>query len=66
MIWRLRGRRRGSVTLAKSNAKALLTACGHQKVLFALSEGDAERSVMPRSVGRCPGNCGCLPSRAAL
>ena len=34
MIWRLRGRRRGSVTLAKSNAKALLTACGHQKMLL--------------------------------
>ena len=36
MIWRLRGRRRGSVTLVKSNAKALLTAYGHQKLLFAV------------------------------
>ncbi len=45
MIWRLRGRRRGSVTLVKSNAKALLTAYGHQKLLFALSEGAGTEPV---------------------
>ena len=39
MIWRLRGRRRGSVTLVKSNAKALLTACGHQKMLLRSPRG---------------------------
>ena len=39
MIWRLRGRRRGSVTLVKSNVKALLTACGHQKMLLRSPRG---------------------------
>ena len=33
------GRSRGSVTLVKSNAKALLTACGHQKVLLRSPRG---------------------------
>ena len=35
----LSGRSRGSVTLAKSNAKALLTACGHQKILLRSPRG---------------------------
>ena len=33
------GRSRGSVTLVKSNAKALLTACGHQKMLLRSPRG---------------------------
>ena len=35
----LSGRSRGSVTLVKSNAKALLTACGNQKMLLRSPRG---------------------------
>ena len=74
MIWRLRGRRRGSVTLVKSNAKALLTACGHQKMLFAVLRTQAPfvcfadispaiGGISPRGLwGVAPAACGLLPS----
>ena len=65
MIWRLRGRRRGSVTLVKSNAKALLTACGHQKMLFALFEEactEAVYRILPLCRDFAPAACGLLPS----
>ena len=69
MIWRLRGRRRGSVTLIKSNAKALLTACGHQKMLFALSEGAGTEPVHRAPTlyrDFAPAACGCSPVLNAL
>ena len=65
MIWRLRGRRRGSVTLVKSNAKTLLTACGYQKMLFALSEGactEAVHRILPLCRGFAPATAVASPA----
>ena len=69
MIWRLRGRRRGSVTLVKSNVKALLTARGHQKMLLRSSGPrpplSASQTFPPLS-GESPlGGYGALPRQPA-
>ena len=59
------GRSRGSVTLVKSNAKALLTACGYQKMLFALSEGactEAVHRILPLCRGFAPATAVASPA----
>ena len=62
MIWRLRGRRRGSVTLVKSNVKALLTACGHQKMLLRSPRGMLSAAQCHAQWGVAPTVCGLFPS----